>query len=221
MGDAARGYVEEQLQRQAIQLGLSNWKNDDEDAIGEEVIEANVEELKQIRTFAGLRGGVEGAPVGPLHGFTRAHGEGEDEKNKDPPAPTSTSSLGIDLSKFWSPVELEELGLDALKAELTRLGLKCGGTLAERAMRLFQVKAVNGRLEQLDQSLFANNNSSGGGGGGDGGKKSQKKPRDNASVRGGVVDHGAEDWGTAPGGRRWVPQQGPLLPGHGRKKRKR
>lgn len=205
MGDAARGYAEEQLRRQALQLGLSDWKNDDDEAVGEEVIEANLAELEQIRTFAGLRGGVVGARVGPLDGFIRAHGEGdEDEEDEEgnedaPPSPPTTTNR-IESSKFWSPVELEELGFETLKVELSRLGLKCGGTLAERAKRLFAVRKVNGRLDQLDLSLFANNsNINGGGGGGGGGvgegkqdRKNQTKPTD-AAVCGGVDDCGAED----------------------------
>ena len=53
---------------------------------------------------------------------------------------------GIDLSRYFSPVEVEELGADALKAELQRLGLKCGGTLQERAKRLFATKVGRCRL---------------------------------------------------------------------------
>ena len=219
MGDDARVYVDEQLKRQALQLGLSSWKDDDEDAPDEEVLKTSEVELEQLRGFAGLRGDdALGVRVAPLDGFTRASGEGESTHDG---ATTTTNKaikggVGIDLAKFWSPVELEELGMDAVKAELTRLGLKCGGTLVERCKRLFEVKKVSGRLQDLDPSLFANNGGGGGGrgGGGGGGKRNNKKPR-----RAG--DDADDVWDTAPGGRRWVPQQGPLLPGQGRKKRKK
>ena len=46
----------------------------------------------------------------------------------------------IDLSSYDSPTSLEDLGLDHLKAELTRVGLKCGGNLKQRAERLFLLK---------------------------------------------------------------------------------
>jgi splicing factor 3A subunit 3 len=36
--------------------------------------------------------------------------------------------------------ELERFGLDHLKIELTRQNLKCGGSLEERANRLFLLK---------------------------------------------------------------------------------
>ncbi|CAI8044396.1 Splicing factor 3A subunit 3 [Geodia barretti] len=45
------------------------------------------------------------------------------------------------------------LGLDRLKSGLIALGLKCGGTLEERARRLFSTKGVP--LESLDPALFA------------------------------------------------------------------
>ena len=49
--------------------------------------------------------------------------------------------------------ELASLGLDRLKSALMALGLKCGGSLEERAIRLFQTKGK--RLQDLDPSLFA------------------------------------------------------------------
>ncbi|XP_078319179.1 splicing factor 3A subunit 3-like [Crassostrea virginica] len=59
----------------------------------------------------------------------------------------------LDLSAFSSWEELASLGLDRLKSALMALGLKCGGTLEERAMRLFSTKGKN--LEDLDPSMFA------------------------------------------------------------------
>ncbi len=49
--------------------------------------------------------------------------------------------------------ELASLGLDRLKSALMALGLKCGGSLEERAIRLFQTKGK--RLQDLDPSLFS------------------------------------------------------------------
>uniref|UniRef100_A0A7I5EBZ6 Replication stress response regulator SDE2 n=1 Tax=Haemonchus contortus TaxID=6289 RepID=A0A7I5EBZ6_HAECO len=46
----------------------------------------------------------------------------------------------VDLSLYDSPVQLEELGLAHLKHALTARGMKCGGTLRERAERLFSAK---------------------------------------------------------------------------------
>ncbi len=48
--------------------------------------------------------------------------------------------------------ELMTLGAAAIKDALTRLGLKAGGTEAERAARLFSTKGK--RLDQLDKKLF-------------------------------------------------------------------
>nr|CAG4640728.1 EOG090X03G1 [Eulimnadia texana] len=59
----------------------------------------------------------------------------------------------LDLSGFSSWEELASLGLDRLKSALMALGLKCGGTLEERAQRLFSTKGKE--LKDLDPSLFA------------------------------------------------------------------
>ncbi|XP_033635336.1 splicing factor 3A subunit 3-like [Asterias rubens] len=67
----------------------------------------------------------------------------------------------LDLSAFSSPEELASLGLDRLKSALMALGLKCGGTLEERAQRLFSTKGVP--LDQLDASLFAKSKTGKGG----------------------------------------------------------
>lgn len=57
----------------------------------------------------------------------------------------------LDLSAFSTWEELASLGLDRLKSALMALGLKCGGTLEERAQRLFSTK---GKTE-FDASLIA------------------------------------------------------------------
>jgi len=54
----------------------------------------------------------------------------EEEKDFEP----------VDLKKYKSAKELEALGLGHLKAELMRVGLKCGGNLTQRADRLFLLK---------------------------------------------------------------------------------
>lgn len=64
----------------------------------------------------------------------------------------------LELSAFSSWEELASLGLDRLKSALMALGLKCGGTLEERAQRLFSTKGE----ASLDPALLA--------------KKKQRKP---------------------------------------------
>lgn len=62
------------------------------------------------------------------------------------------SNIGahLDLSAFSSWEELASLGLDRLKSALMALGLKCGGTLEERAQRLFSTKGQT----DLDPALM-------------------------------------------------------------------
>lgn len=49
--------------------------------------------------------------------------------------------------------ELEALGLEQLKAELMKRGMKCGGTLQERAARLYSVRGLS--ADQIDAALLA------------------------------------------------------------------
>lgn len=71
-----------------------------------------------------------------------------------PAAPEEETAEGaLDLDAFDSADELEVLGADRLKAALAALGLKCGGTLRQRAERLMAVKGK--KLSEIDILLFA------------------------------------------------------------------
>ncbi|TRY70565.1 hypothetical protein TCAL_06117 [Tigriopus californicus] len=63
----------------------------------------------------------------------------------------ATSSAHLDLSAFSTWQELCPLGLNRLKSGLMALGLKCGGTLEERAQRLFATKGQT--LDAIDPKL--------------------------------------------------------------------
>ncbi|KAE8783887.1 protein SDE2 [Hordeum vulgare] len=65
----------------------------------------------------------------------------------------------VDLATFSSAAELEALGMEKLKLELQTRGLKCGGTLKERAARLFLLKTTP--LDKLPKKLLAKPNSGG------------------------------------------------------------
>ncbi|XP_014777005.1 splicing regulator SDE2 [Octopus bimaculoides] len=73
----------------------------------------------------------------------------------------ATLDVGEVLANADCARDLEVLGLDMLKAALQDRGMKCGGTLTERAQRLFAVKGLT--PEQIDPSLLAK------------GKKNKKK----------------------------------------------
>lgn len=62
-----------------------------------------------------------------------------------------TTESMIDLDSYKSHEELMELGLDILKGELQVRGLKCGGTLEDRARRLWSVRGKSS--DQIDDSL--------------------------------------------------------------------
>ena len=59
----------------------------------------------------------------------------------------------ISLGPYDTPKALEALGLDALKAQLQLHRLKCGGTLSDRAARLFLLKDTP--RSQLSTKHFA------------------------------------------------------------------
>ncbi|PAV83074.1 hypothetical protein WR25_02602 [Diploscapter pachys] len=59
----------------------------------------------------------------------------------------------VDLSAYNNAQELEGLGLERLKCALQALGLKCGGTIKERAERLFATKGH--KLSQLEKNAMA------------------------------------------------------------------
>lgn len=62
-------------------------------------------------------------------------------------------SQQLDLSSMTSVQQLVSLGLEVLKEELVSRGLKCGGTLSERAARLFSVRGLS--PDQIDPVLLA------------------------------------------------------------------
>lgn len=72
---------------------------------------------------------------------------------KESSSALSHAGAALDLSGFSSIDELASLGLDRLKSALIALGLKCGGSLQERASRLWATKDRD--LTQLPPSMFA------------------------------------------------------------------
>uniref|UniRef100_A0A7E4V540 Matrin-type domain-containing protein n=1 Tax=Panagrellus redivivus TaxID=6233 RepID=A0A7E4V540_PANRE len=59
----------------------------------------------------------------------------------EPEKSTTVNPEALDLSMYNSVEDLEALGLDRLKKALLALNLKCGGTLKQRAERLFAAKS--------------------------------------------------------------------------------
>ncbi|KAM7536494.1 hypothetical protein Aperf_G00000080872 [Anoplocephala perfoliata] len=66
----------------------------------------------------------------------------------------SRGGAHLDLTPFRQPEELASLGLDRLKSALLALGLKCGGTLEERAQRLWATKGK--AIGDLPPEFFPN-----------------------------------------------------------------
>ncbi|XP_026179645.1 splicing regulator SDE2 isoform X2 [Mastacembelus armatus] len=90
----------------------------------------------------------------------QALGSSEDLRPPEVCKPSESNRLSqqehrsaLDLSSVSSADQLESLGLDVLKEELICRGLKCGGTLSERAARLFSVRGMS--PDQIDPALLA------------------------------------------------------------------
>jgi hypothetical protein len=69
-------------------------------------------------------------------------------------APRPVEPLALDLSRYGDAASLEALGLDRLKAALLALKAKVGGTLQQRAERLWAFKALKPG-EAADPALLA------------------------------------------------------------------
>ncbi|XP_055995006.1 splicing regulator SDE2 [Sorex fumeus] len=110
-------------------------------------------------TEAALNPGKDAKEV--THGTGAARAAPGDDGEGRPAARLEESQSGstgvggetIDLLAFSSAVEMESLGLEKLKCALLARGLKCGGTLQERAVRLFSVRGL--ARDQIDPALFA------------------------------------------------------------------
>ncbi|PIO67584.1 hypothetical protein TELCIR_10658 [Teladorsagia circumcincta] len=77
--------------------------------------------------------------------FTTQNGESSKSLQDEKPTTEPTEFPAVDLSLYDSAVQLEELGLNHLKHALAARGMKCGGTLRQRAERLFSAKKNDGK----------------------------------------------------------------------------
>lgn len=95
-------------------------------------------------------GGIEGWTLKPNESDMVTSKTSNDDPN------TENGRACFDLSQFSSPVELEQnVDKDLLKTELSKLGLKCGGTPLDRAKRLFMTRDTP--FDQLPKKFFAKN----------------------------------------------------------------
>ena len=167
------------LQEQAQEHGLADYSVDaatadelfDRDA-GEQDDKARKEKV-ELQSFAGLR---------PADRDDRcsldsaATGNGDQECGLSHVGSSAVIELFRSLPQtIQSAEQLEAAGLDLLKAELDRLGLKCGGSLRERAQRLFLTK--DRPRELWPKEIIAKRRRGGGGGRGDSVDGARKRPQ--------------------------------------------
>ena len=82
-----------------------------------------------------------------------AETKAETEPAVEPVVAEPVSYADVDLEEYEAAQQLEALGLNHLKEELQRRGLKCGGTLTQRAQRLWAVKGLD--ASQIPAGLLA------------------------------------------------------------------
>ena len=114
--------IEEELRRQAENHGLRNYGNSQQ-ALAERKHEDETREqlqLQQLANFSGLRQNFTTSEDGLQ--FTSATADAAEEKR-----PT------LNWASYTAVEQLQELGMERLKGELQLRGLKCGGTLQQRA----------------------------------------------------------------------------------------
>jgi Replication stress response SDE2 C-terminal/Silencing defective 2 N-terminal ubiquitin domain/SPRY domain len=80
----------------------------------------------------------------PLHDASNEKIEYSEQVSSPLVAPSNAPVVieKLDLNDYESVEQLELLGLDRLKGALMAIGVKCGGTLQERATRLYSLKGL-------------------------------------------------------------------------------
>ncbi|XP_036758829.2 splicing regulator SDE2 isoform X1 [Manis pentadactyla] len=133
-------------------LEIQNTQEEEEEAERKEPIEKEVAGtgLNKEQETKEMTDGERAAKVAPGEGGENTPVAKLEESQS---GNTDVGKETIDLQAFHSAAEMELLGLEKLKWELMALGLKCGGTLHERAARLFSVRGL--AQGQIDPALFA------------------------------------------------------------------
>lgn len=75
------------------------------------------------------------------------------DSTETPAVQPAQAEAPLDLLSVSGVEDLEALGLERLKEELMQRGMKCGGTLQERAARLYSVRGLS--PDQIDSALLA------------------------------------------------------------------
>lgn len=109
--------------------------------------------LPPLNQFAGLRS--EAPALAAARALPESSSGFERASSMQPAAAAAPRAL--ELGSLENVEQLRATGPDVLKAELIRRGMKCGGTLDERAARLWKARGIpHWKLQQsLDPSLFA------------------------------------------------------------------
>jgi len=142
--------VEKEVVRPALEEFETTWRNTGgsygwEDREAERILAA----APAVTAAAAAAGEEQAEQSSPSDGKTTSTSEGASQ-----PPPPPAAAAGIDLVPYSTPQELcDAVDADALKAELSRIGLKCGGAPLDRAKRLFLTKDTD--LADLPKKVWA------------------------------------------------------------------
>lgn len=115
-----------------------NQSNSDDDIILLKELQLSEERKQYNSILKELQSEIEKTKVSSM-----SVGGTEEQKAFDP--------INIESTEYKSAKDLEIFGLDHLKHELTRRGLKSGGTLTQRAERLYSVRGIP--FSKIDKRL--------------------------------------------------------------------
>ena len=106
----------------------------------------------RVGAAAAGAGGGEGGDGGGDEGADEGAGKGAAEEVRGEAAPSPPAPIDVSAHESAAAL-LAAHGADALKAELRRLGLKCGGAPLQRAERLMLLRTC--ALDELPREHFA------------------------------------------------------------------
>lgn len=150
--------LDEKLEDQARRDGVKYFRPADEEKEYEKrQKQKQQQDMAALQAFSGFRHGdtLNADSSGPSEALgAKARFEQRRKQLALGLPPSRDPSSRLDLAPYSTAKDLEALGLERLKEELTALGLKCGGTLPDRAARLFLTKGLTD-LSSLPAKLFA------------------------------------------------------------------
>lgn len=114
--------------------------------------EVNMEETQQTSSDS-CKESKQESTVGQTDNGGQSSSSSSSTEEPDKESTETQEDKPFDFDDYSSATDMEVLGLEKLKSLLIERGMKCGGTLQQRAERLFSVKGLDPK--DIDPSLLA------------------------------------------------------------------